>query len=93
MQWKWHNAMLENACKFVEHYIKEIGVNHQTYLKDTPDFLRFVEHLTDAESFETSLIVTMDVIGLFTNIPESDGIEAVKETLEEIKDDKINREF
>ena len=54
-------TMLENACKFVEHYIQEIGVNHPTYLKDTPDFLRFVEHINNTESFETSLIVQLIV--------------------------------
>ena len=86
-------TMLENACKFVEHYIKERGISHKNYLKDTPDFLRYVEHLNQTESFENSLIVTIDVIGLFTNIPEHDGIEAVKEALEERQDDKINREF
>ena len=67
-------TMLENACKFVEHYIKEIGTSHKTYLKDTPDFLRYVEHLNQTESFENSLLLTIDVICLFTNIPESDGI-------------------
>ena len=39
------------------------------------------------------MILTVDVIGLFTNIPEKDGIYAVRETLEQNRNNDINIEF
>ena len=32
-------SMFENIGKFIEHFIKEAGTTHPTYLQDTPDFL------------------------------------------------------
>ena len=86
-------TMQENTCTFVDHFIKGIGSSHQTYLKDTPDFLRYIDELNQTENFENSLILTIDVIGLFTNIPEDVGIEAVKDALEERNENEINIEF
>ena len=36
-------TMLKNACTFVDHYIKGKESLHQTYSKDTPDFLRYID--------------------------------------------------
>ena len=36
-------TMLEKACTFVDYYIKGIGSSHQAYLKDIPDFLRYID--------------------------------------------------
>jgi hypothetical protein len=86
-------TMLENTCKLIEHYIKEAGTLHETYLQDTPDFLRHIEEINKTGNLEKSLLVTMDVIGLFTNIPKEDGIEAVRNTLEAKQEPEINTEF
>ena len=39
------------------------------------------------------MILTVDVIGLFTNIPKEDGIDSVRETLEQNRNNDINIEF
>ena len=33
-------SMTEGIAKYVEHHIKDIAQTHETYLEDTPDFLR-----------------------------------------------------
>ena len=38
-----NNSITENIRVYVEHYIKELSIKHETYLKDTPDFLRAIE--------------------------------------------------
>ena len=86
-------TMLENTCTFVEHFLKGIGTSHQTYIKDTPDFLRYIEQMNQTDFFENSLLFTDDAVDLFTNIPKEEGTEAVKEALEEINEDEINRKF
>ena len=40
-----------------------------------------------------ALLATIDVIGLFTNIPHKDGIEAVRETLQERVEKQVSTEF
>ena len=38
-------------------------------------------------------MLLIDVAGLFTNVPEEDGTDAVREALEEKKEKEINTEF
>ena len=68
-------SMLENVSKYIEHFIKKHGTEHLTYLQDTPDFLRFIEEINEGGKLkEETMILTVDVIGLFTNIPEKSRI-------------------
>ena len=87
-------SMFENASAFIEHFIKEAGTTHPTYLQDTPDFLRFIDRIKNTINLpENTMLLTIDVIGLFTNIPEEDGTDAVREALEEKEVKGINTEF
>ena len=36
-------SVTENIALFVENYLKELANKHNSYLQDTPDFLRMVE--------------------------------------------------
>ena len=40
-----------------------------------------------------AMLVTIDAIGAYTNIPQKDGVECLKEALEERKDQTIPSEF
>ena len=40
-----NNSMTENIGFYVEHQIKELATKHETYLKDTPEFLRAIDYL------------------------------------------------
>ena len=76
-------SMFKNVSKYVEHHIKHVGTTHPTYLQDTPDFLRYIEEINmRGDPPPNATLLTVDVIGLFTNIPEKDGTEAVHEALE-----------
>ena len=68
----------------MEHNIKELANKHSTFLQDTPDFLRNIEELNNkGELSNESILVSIDVTGLYTNIPQDEGLEAVKEALAE----------
>ena len=85
---------MENIGKYVQHHINEFGSMHSTYIKDTPDFLRTVNEVNEIEDLEGNLIlVTMDVTALYTNIPNDEGMEAVREAFEEKQDTTFHREF
>ena len=71
----------ENIGKLVEHHINPLANTHETFLKDTPDFLREIEKINEGEKLpQNAMIVTVDAIGLYTNIPQEEGVRCVEET-------------
>ena len=71
-------SIFEKNGTFVEHHIKHIGTTHEIYLKDTPDFLRIIQQKNKLHTLgPNAMLVTMDAIGLFTNIPHDEGLEAI----------------
>ena len=82
-------SFIENISQYVEHYIKQLATKHKSYLKDTPDFLRHIKKYNETEVIPpNTILVTMDVSAMYTNIPHSDGIEATREALEGEMSDK-----
>ena len=68
----------------MEHHIKELGQIHEAYLQDTPHFLREIETLNQGEELPSSaMLVVIDAIGLYDNIPPEEGVKSVGEALRE----------
>ena len=87
-------SFLENIGKFVNFYIKDPGSSHPTFLKDTPDFLRCIEEINDTFLLpDNTILVSMDVSALFTNIPTSEGLKCTREALEEENTKDIPKEL
>ena len=74
-----NGSVTENVSAFVDHHIKSLAVKHFSYLQDTPAFLRLLEsEVNNGDCLPSNTIIaTIDVCGLFTNIPMEEGIEAV----------------
>ena len=84
----------ENLGIYVDHQIKEISTNYQFYTQDTPDFLRKVDKLNEGPKLqENAILVIMDAIGLYANIPQEDRTECIKESLNKRKDQTFLTEF
>ena len=47
-------SLTEGIGTYVEHYIKHGATSHQTYLKDTPDFLRHIAKTRPKQSVPNS---------------------------------------
>ena len=87
-------SLLENPSKFVDYHIKDLATKHETFLEDTQDFLRKVEELNKKVILpENALLVTIDIIGLFTNIPQEEGISTTEEALNERDVQTVPTEF
>ena len=72
----------ENIAAFVDFHTKEISNKHQSYLQDTPDFLRYIEGINSGPSLgDNHILVTWDVVGLYNNIPHDDGLQSLEECL------------
>ncbi len=63
------------VAEYIDHFLQPFASVHASYVKDTTDFL------TKLKSIRTkpdSLLVTLDVDSMYTNIDNEDGLEAVK---------------
>jgi hypothetical protein len=83
-------SILENIGKYVEYHIKNIANKHESYLQDTPHFLRTIEQINGGPMLpQNAILVTIDIQGAYQNIPQDDGIECLLEELEEQTNHKI----
>ena len=64
----------EKLSSFVDKLLQPIAIQQKSYLKDSTDFINFIEKTkvpTDV------ILVSMDVTSLYTNIPQEEGIQTV----------------
>ena len=70
----------ERISQFVDHHLKPLVQTTQSFIKDTTHFLSKLEQL---EQFPAnSLLVTLEVSSLYTNIPHNEGISACRHFLD-----------
>ena len=67
----------EKISMYLDSYLKPLTLKERSYIRDTTDFL-----LKLGQLYNDSLLVTIDVVSLYTNIPHKDGIRATKYALE-----------
>jgi hypothetical protein len=68
-----------------KHLIPEIP----SYLQDTPNLLRYFEELNKTNLPKGAFPVSIDVVGLYSNIPLKEGIDCVEEALKKRKDQSV----
>ena len=64
----------ERISAFVFKLIQPIAKNQKSYIKDTTDFINFIERKKLPQS---TLLVTMDVTSRYTNISQEQGMQIV----------------
>ena len=69
----------ERISKFVDFFLKPFCPRLPSYVKDTTHLLNILHDITDIPA--NTLLVTLDVQSLYTNIPNTEGIDAIKEVL------------
>ena len=65
----------ENTSAFLEYHLKPILQKVKSYIKDTNDFLRKLDALPPLP--EDTILCTIDVVGLYPNIPHEGGLVAL----------------
>ena len=73
----------EKISKLIDHFLQPIVKKLPAYLKDTTHFLQTIEDWNkEFGPFPSdTLFVTIDVVGLYTNIPHNEAKDAVKEAM------------
>ena len=64
----------ERISSFVDSLLQPIAKKQKSYIKDTTDFINFVESIKLPEN---AILVSFDVTALYTNIPQEEGINIV----------------
>ena len=65
----------ERISILIDEYIKTRATEHPSYIKDTYDFLDKVRGINLSQN---SLLITLDVESMYTNIDHDQGIQAIK---------------
>ena len=73
------NTPTEKMSAFVDHQLKSLVPHIPSYLKDTNDFLTKLKEMSRFP--EGAILVTIDVVGLYPNIPHNEGLEAIRKIL------------
>ena len=69
----------ERISSFLDHILQPIAQVQKSYLKDTTQFINFIEKRIVPKN---AILVSMDVNSLYTNIPQEEGINTVCEAYE-----------
>ena len=78
----------EKASEFLDHHLKPVIQSSQSYIKDSGDFLRKIKQIGNLP--ENSILVTVDVVGLYPSIPHELGLKVLEEALEKRKSKQIS---
>ena len=71
----------KKISEFVDFHLRPHVEALPSHLKDTTDYLQKMESMNPLPS--GTILVSMDVTSLYTNIPHNDGIEACREAWDE----------
>ena len=80
----------ENILTFLEYHLKPIAQKVKSYIKDTNDILRKLDALPSLP--EDIILCTIDVVGLYPNIPHEDGLVAMRKVLDAREDKTVSRQ-
>ena len=70
------NSHTANISKYVDYHLKPIVKQIPSYVKDNNNFINKINPVKSVP--KNSYIITMDEKSLYTNIPNAQGISAVK---------------
>ena len=75
----------QKVLEFLDHHLKPVIQNGKSYIKDSTHFLEKIKTLGGIP--DNAILVTADVVRLYTNISNQAGLVALKDTLEKRLDD------
>ena len=88
------NSMISNIGKYVDFHINDISTAHPSYLQDTPHFIRMIENINKQGRLpDNTIIVTWDVISLYTIIPQKEGLDDTENVLNKRNNPNISTSF
>ena len=78
----------ENTSSFLDHHLQPLAQAVKSYIKDTNEFLKKLRSLPKLP--DGIILCTMDVVGLYPNIPHEEGLSALRKRLETRKEKYVS---
>jgi hypothetical protein len=85
-------SITENSL-FVDPHSKDLVPEIPSYLQDTPHLLRELETLKTTNIPPNSFPISVEVVGLYTNIPHEESIESLRIALNKRKNVDVSKNF
>ena len=73
-----HSSLIS---KYVDFHLNPVTQRLRSYIRDTTDFINKLSAINDLP--KNTILISIDVRSLYTNIPTNEGLDAVKLTLNE----------
>ena len=70
----------ENISSFLDFHLQPLAREVKSHIKDTNDFLKKLHSLPNLP--DDNILCTVDVVGLYPNIPHDDGLSALRKRLD-----------
>ena len=84
----------EKISIFVDSFLQPLATDLDSYVQDDMDFLNHIDRINKDKIINSdTLLVTMDVSGLYTNIPHQDGTEACRHFLDTRQNQSTSTDF
>ena len=89
------NTVTEQISHFVDIFLQEHVPTLHSYIKDTTDFLCKLENVkkSNIPLNSNTLLIVLDVVSLYTKIPQSEGKAACRQYLDTRKNKKVPTEW
>lgn len=69
------NSESYRIAEYIDHFLTPLSTKHNSYIKDTYDFIHKIKNTTIAQE---AILFTIDIDSLYTNINTAAGLTAVK---------------
>ena len=83
-----NNSPTERISQLADYFLQPLVQKTKSYIKDTTDFINHIE--ANPHLKPDSLLCTVDVSSLYTNIPNDEGITACHNILRQYRDPTIS---
>ena len=80
----------EECSEFLDYHLKPVMQNSWSCLKDSGDFLKKMKNISSIPA--DTILVTADVVGLYPSIPDTAGLAALRDALDNREVKKIPTE-
>ena len=77
----------ENISSFLDFHLQPLAQKVKSYIKDTNHFLKKIKELGQLP--EGTILCTIDVVGLYPNIPHDEGLAFLKNFLDSRVDKQV----
>ena len=86
-------TITEAASAFADHHLKPLVPQLPSFIQDTTHFLQKLEVIKKSTLPPGTLLITLDVSSLYTNIPHEEGLRASEHFLNKRKNTTIPTDF